>query len=184
VAATDVEGLTGTFASDPFHSTFRFAVQHQGVAKFTATFDDVQASLVAGDAGISIEGSAQVASISIKNPPQFRDHVVTSPEFFDGGNHPEIGFRSTAVELGSDGSARVEGELTIKGIARPVTATGSCTAPVEDHRGGLRVGLELTAVVDRREWELSWQAPLPKGGNVLAWDVEIGISLSLVQQAG
>ena len=179
---TATQPISGTFVADPIHSSFQFAVKHMKVATFRAGFDDVDARLVAGDDGVRLEGRAKVESISITNPPEFRAHVVESTEFFDAGNHPEIVFASKSVDLAEDGTATVEGELTIKGITKPVTATGTYQAPAEDPYGGVRSSLELTATLDRRDWELTWQAPLPSGGDVLAWDVTLSVNLELVQQ--
>ena len=181
--STATQPLTGTFTADPVHSSFQFAVKHMKVATFRAGFDDVEARLVAGDGGIALEGRAKVASVTVTNPPELRTHLVESTDFFDGHNHPEIVFASNRVDLADDGTATVEGELTIKGITKPVTARGTYQAPVQDPYGGVRSALELTATLDRREWDLNWQAPLPSGEDVLAWDVTLSVNLELVQQA-
>ena len=176
------EQFTGTYVADPDHSSFLFAIQHMKVSSFRATFGDVDAHARGDDAGLSLEGRARVESISIGTPPEFREHVVNGDEFFDAGNHPEIVFRSTRVELADDGRATVEGELEIKGIARRLTATGSYQPPVEDPYGALRTAIELTATADRRDWDMNWQMPLPKGGDVLGYEVEITVHLELVKQ--
>ena len=178
--STATQALTGTFTADPIHSSFQFAVKHMKVATFRAGFDDVEARLVAGDDGVALEGRAKVESVSVTNPPELRAHLVESTDFFDGHNHPEILFSSTDVDLADDGTATVRGELTIKGITKPITATGTYQEPVEDPYGGTRTALELTATLDRREWDMTWQAPLPGGDNVLAWDVTLSVELELV----
>lgn len=120
--------------------------------------------------------------MSIKSPPEFREHVINGEDFFDARNHPEIAFRSSRVELAEDGSARVEGELEIKGISKPITASGSYEPPVEDPFGSVRAALELSATVDRRDWGIDWQVPLPNGGgDVLGYDVELTAHLELVR---
>jgi len=174
--------LVGTFAADPDHSSFSFAIQHMKVSSFRATFDDVDAQLVGDGSGLSLQGRARVESISITNPPEFREHVVNGEDFFDAANHPQIAFHSSRVEIGEDGSATAEGELEIKGIAKPVLATGSYQAPVEDPYGSVRTALELSATVDRREWDMGWQMPLPKGGDVLGYEVEVTVHLELIKQ--
>ena len=103
-------------------------------------------------------------------------------DFLDARNHPEITFRSVDVQFSDDGTVTGSGELTVKGITKPVTATGTYQAPVEDPCGNLRAALELDATVDRREWEMDWQAPLPKGGDVLAYDVLLTVQVELIQQ--
>jgi polyisoprenoid-binding protein YceI len=116
---TATQEFTGTITADPVHSSVLFAVQHLEMSSFRATFGDVDARLEGGESGISLEGRARVASVSITNPPEMREQVVNGEEFFDGGNHPEIVFRSTRVELAEDGGVAVDGELEIKGIASP-----------------------------------------------------------------
>jgi len=174
--------LKGSFLADPDHSSFQFAVKHMKVSSFRAAFGDVEARLVGDDTGLSLEGRARVESVTIGNPPEFREHVVNGEDFFDAGHHPEIVFRSEDVTLGEDGSVRVDGELEIRGIARRLTATGTYQPPVDDPYGAVRTAIELTATVDRREWGMGWQMPLPKGGDVLGYEVELTVHLELIRQ--
>ncbi len=180
---TNTLPFTGTFVADPVHSTFQFAIRHMGVSVFKATFDDVDVRVVANEDGAELEGSVRAESISIKDPPEFREHVVYGADFLDARNHPEITFRSVDVHFGDDGTVTGRGELTVKGITKPVTAAGTYQAPVEDPYGNLRAALELDTTVDRREWGMDWQAPLPKGGDVLAYDVRLTIQVELIQQS-
>ena len=175
--------LAGSFVAESTHSSFQFAVKHMKVATYRATFDDVSATVTGGEDGVQLDGAARVASITIRDQ-HFRDHVVDGADFFDAGNHPEIRFRSTRVELSDDGAATVDGELTIRGVTHPVKAAGNYEPPVDDPFGNTRAAIQLTAVVDRREWGMDWQAPLPKGGDVLGWDVELTVVLALVKQDG
>jgi len=170
--------LSSTYNADPVHSSFGFAVRYQGVSLFKGTLDEVAATLTDG----RLEGTAKVESISIRTPDQFRQHVL-SAEFFDNENHPEVTFNSDNVELREDGTATVAGELTIKGITRPVEATGTWTAPAADAFGNERGHLNLEAVIDRTEFDINWNMALPSGGNVLANDVTLTVELSLVAQA-
>jgi polyisoprenoid-binding protein YceI len=169
--------FAGAYAADPIHSSFGFAVRYQGVSLFKGTFSEADAAFVDG----RLEGSAKVESISITTPEQFRAHVL-SAEFFDAENHPEIKFASSSVDLREDGTAEVHGELTIKGITRPVHATGTWLAPAADAFGNSRGHLNLEAVVDRTEFDMNWNLPLPSGGNALANEVTITVELSLVEQ--
>src|SRR6185312_16672709 len=132
--------------------------------------------------GAALEGAAQVDSISIRTPQQFRDHVL-SAEFFDVEHHPQVGFRSTRVELGEDGRAVVDGELTLKGTTLPVHAEGTWT-PEAELFGTRKAGLTLAATVDRTAYGLTWNADLPTGGKALADDVTLTVELTLVPQEG
>jgi polyisoprenoid-binding protein YceI len=174
---TTATTLGGTYVADPVHSSFGFGVRYQGVSLFKGTLSDVTATLADG----RLEGSAQVESISIRSPEQFRAHVL-GEEFFDAERHPEVRFTSTDVELRDDGSATVKGELEIKGITNPVEATGAWTAPGPDAFGRNRGHLQLEALIDRTQWDMNWNAPLPSGGKALADQVTLTVELSLVEQ--
>lgn len=177
------QAFTGTFVADPAHSSLVFAIKHMKVSVFRAWFDEVSARLVADGEGIRLDGAVRVDSVSIRSPQEFREHVVHGADFFDAGTHPELTVRSTDLRLGEDGTATVHGELTIRGITRPVTATGTYQPPVEDPFGSLRAALELTATVDRREWGMGWQAPLPGGGDALGYEVQLSAHLELVKES-
>jgi polyisoprenoid-binding protein YceI len=176
--STITQPFAGTYAADPVHSGFGFAVRYQGVSIFRGTLDDVTATLADG----RLEGAAKVESISIRTPEQFRAHVLGA-EFFDADNHPEVSFVASNADLREDGTATVDGELTIKGITRPVQATGTWTAPTPDAFGFNRGHLNLEAVLDRTEFDMNWNAPLPSGGKALANEVTLVVDLSLVEQA-
>ena len=173
---TATQPFAGTYAADPVHSSFGFAVRYQGVSLFKGTLSEVDAKLVDGQ----LEGIAKVESISIRTPEQFRAHVL-SAEFFDAENHPEVKFASSDIDLADDGTAKVQGELTIKGITQPVQATGTYEAPAGDAFGNTRGHLQLEAVVDRTEYDMNWNMPLPSGGNALANEVTLTVDVSLVQ---
>ena len=176
--STATAPLSGTYNADPVHSSFAFAVKYQGVSLYRGTLDEATATLADG----RLQGSAKVESISIKTPEQFRAHVL-SPEFFDVENHPEVSFSSDSLDLADDGTAKVSGELTIKGTTQPFEATGTWTAPDADAFGNSRGHLTLEGTVDRTQFGMDWNMDLPKGGKVLANDVHLSVDLSLVEQA-
>ena len=120
--------FSGTYRAQPAPSTFAFAVRHSGVFWYRGSLSDVAATLRADGDALALEGSARVDSISVVEPAAMRASVL-GPEFFDAERHPEITFRSTAVRLADDGRAEVDGELTIRGVTRPVTASGHYAPP-------------------------------------------------------
>ena len=172
--------FTGSYTSDPIHSHFGFAVRYQGTTLYRGSFDGATATLSDENGELALEGSARADAISITNPPQFREHVLGA-DFFDAEQHPEILFSSDDILLSGDGTATVEGYLTIKGIARTVTARGTYIAPQEDAMGHARGALELETTIDRRDFDFNWNMPLPKGGDALSNEVELSISLQLVE---
>ncbi len=173
--------ISGSYTVDPVHSSVGFAVRYMGVSTFRNNFSDVEARLSDEGGELKLEGSAKVESIGITAPEQFRAHVLGG-DFFDVDNHPEITFRSTRVQLNDDAIAQVEGELTIKGVTRPLTATGTWQGDTADAFCGERAALQLETTVDRTEFGLNWNAPLPAGGNALADDVTLTIELNLVKE--
>ena len=169
----------GTYTSDPVHSSTGFAVKHM-LATFRGSFAAFDATLTVGEEGdIRLEGSVPVDSVVVKD-----ENLVAhlqSPEFFDAEQHPRITFVSTDFEI--DGpSVTVTGNLTIKGHTERVGATGSIVGPIEDPFGNTKIGLQLETVVDRTKFGLNWNAPLPKGGFMLADDVTLSVDLELVAQ--
>jgi polyisoprenoid-binding protein YceI len=167
----------GTYTSDPVHSSTGFAVKHM-LATFRGSFAAFDAQLLVGEDGARLIGSVPVDSVVVKDE-NLAAHLQ-SPEFFDAEQHPQIRFESTDIAI--DGQAvTVTGDLTIKGHTERVSAEGTIVGPVEDPFGNTKVALQLETVVDRTKFGLNWNAPLPKGGFMLANDVTLSVDLELVQ---
>src|SRR3954453_1738923 len=168
---------TGTWTLDPVHSTIGFELPYL-VGTVRGHFTDVDAKLTAE----SLSGSARVASVDVKDE-NLAAHLQ-SPEFFDAERHPELRFESTDIRRTGDGDeVVVDGELTIKGITKPVEARGTLEGPAVTFGDVNKVGLTLEAIIDRTEFGLNWNAPLPKGGFALANDVKLIVELELAEQA-
>ena len=180
MASVATQPFFGTYLALPEPSTFAFAVRHSGVFWFRGSLSDVTATLRADGDALALEGAARVDSISVVEPAAMRASVL-GPEFFDAERHPEIMFRSTAVRLADDGHAEVDGELTIRGVTRPITARGRYAAPRPSQLRRGR-GLQLQTSFDRREFGFDWQMELPGGGNAVGWDVEVDIDLLLMRE--
>jgi polyisoprenoid-binding protein YceI len=176
--ATTVPAGT-TWTADPVHSTAGFAVKHMVVSTFRGRFEDFDATLTAAEDGtLRLDGRVRADLIAVKD--ENLAAYLRAADFFDTDRHPEITFASTLVRA-EDGELVVDGELTIKGHTRPLRARGTLTEPLETLGGYVKVGLELEATVDRREYGLDWNAPLPKGGFALDNDVRLQVSLELLQ---
>ena len=179
--AIAVQPFAGIYKLDRNHSSFQFSVHHLGLSTFRASFADIDARLVAEDDTLALVGNARADSISIVEP-DFRAHVVHGADFFEADTFPLVVFRSTRIELGDDRSAAVVGELEIRDVSRAVTATGTYSPTITDPFGVSRAALELRATIDRRDWEMHWQLPIPDGGDALGWEVEITADLELVRE--
>lgn len=178
--ATALQPLSGSYAVDAVHSSFGFAVKYMGVTTFKGTLDDVSATFAVGADGAVLEGAAQVESISIRTPEQFRQHVLAD-DFFAADRFPQVTFRSESVALADDGSATVVGQLTIRDVTKTVTATGSWS-PEAELFGTRKAALALSTEIDRTDFGLVWNADLPTGGKALADDVTLTIELTLLAQ--
>jgi polyisoprenoid-binding protein YceI len=164
----------GTYKLDPVHSSVGFAIKRNTVATFRGQFEQIEGSLENG----VLTGNAQVESVKTAIP-ELKAHLL-SPEFFEASQHPTISFRSADMALGEDGTARVDGELTIRGVTKPVIATGTYGFAT-GLQGTQVAGFDLETTGDRREYGLNWQAPLPGGGDALGWDVTLEVHLELAE---
>jgi len=169
----------GTYTVDPVHSSVTFAITHNGVATFRSGFAAYEARLNGDEP--SLEGSVDVASIEI-DEEQLKGHLL-SPDFFDASRYPQVRFRSSALDVAADGTATLRGELEIRGETREVEASGKLGQLGQDLAGNARVGLSVSAEVDRRDFGLDWNAELPSGGEVLDYAVAINVELELVEEA-
>jgi polyisoprenoid-binding protein YceI len=166
----------GTWAADPVHSNVSFEVAYAGVNQFRGSFRDFSATLD----GSSLEGSAKVASVDVKDE-QLNGHLQT-PDFFDAERNPEITFRATELNRLEDNRVEGTGELTIKGVTQPIQLTGQIAAePATDPFGRERLGLRLETEIDRTSYGVSWNAPNQSGGDYLANDVKLIAELAFVK---
>jgi polyisoprenoid-binding protein YceI len=168
----------GTWSLDPVHSRVDFEVSYLA-GRFKGHFNEIAAELSVEGERASLEGGAKVASIDV-NEENLSAHLQ-SPDFFDAERYPELRFQAEQIRLDGDGQVSVEGELTIKGISRPVTVSGTLSAPIADPYGNERLGLELTTKIDRSAFGVSWNNPLPSGEPSLANEVTILAELQFVQ---
>jgi polyisoprenoid-binding protein YceI len=179
MSTTQTKVPAGTWNLDPVHSAVGFEVDYLA-GTFRGQFRDVQAELGIGDSGARIEGTADVSSVDVKD-----ENLVAhlqSPDFFDAERYPELRFVADDVDLDGE-SVVVPGEITIKGVTKPVEVTGTLTEPIQDAWGNDRLGLQLSATVDRTEFGLDWNMPLPTGDQALANTVTILAELQLVKAA-
>jgi len=165
--------LAGTWTYNPVHSSADFSVKYL-VAKFRGRFEDLEASLEDG----VLTGRVKVASVSVKDPNLVAH--LQSPEFFDAEHHPEITFRSQVLDIVGD-ALKLDGDLTVKGVTKPVRATGTVEGPTEDFMGNTRIGFTLETIIDRTDFGVSWNADLPKGGRALSDDVTLVVELEFNQ---
>jgi polyisoprenoid-binding protein YceI len=166
----------GTWNIDPVHSTVGFAVDYI-VGTFNGTFSPVDAKVEVTEDGQVLSGSAPVAGVKVQDE-NLAAHLQ-SPDFLDAERTPEITFVSREIRREGEQIA-IDGDLTIKGVTLAVRAEGTVTEPAEDPFGGTRYALKLATAVDRTQYGISWNNPLPNGKPSLANQVKISADLYLV----
>jgi polyisoprenoid-binding protein YceI len=171
---------TGIWKSDPVHSEVGFAVKHMVVGTFRGTFTDFGASLANQGGEPRLYGAVRADSVQVRDE-NLKGHLL-SPDFFDTERYPEITFTSTGIRI-DDRDLVVDGDLTIKGTTKRVEARGQIGGPVAHPAGGERIGIDLETQVDRTEFGLNWNAPLPSGGVAVQNEVTLTVHLELVKEA-
>ena len=171
---------TGTYAVDPTHSNVGFEVRHMGIATVRGSFKQFAGTVEASGDPATLSGTVEVASIDTGESN--RDGHLQSPEFFDAQQHPQITFTTTGTELGAGGQITLKGEITIKGITKPIELTGTVAENGQDPWGNERVGFEVEGKIDRREFDLKWNQTLPNGNVLVANDVKLVVSVSAVKE--
>ena len=172
----------GRWAADSAYFSVGFRVRNMGIVTVTGYFADFEGSLVSDGtlAGTHAEGSIEVPSVSTRS--EKRDQHLLADDFFAAEQHPQIRFASTKIEPDGDGF-KVIGDLTIKGVTRPVElhAVPQAPEPIEDPWGGTRIGLEVTGEIDRRDYDLNWDVSTPAGVPLASYKVKLDLLLGFVK---
>jgi polyisoprenoid-binding protein YceI len=172
----------GMWTVDPAHSSAAFEVKHMMIATVRGHFREFGGVLHAAEddpSNSQVEGWANVASIDTGSAD--RDAHLLSADFFDAARYPKILYASTRIEHVEGGRYRVTGELTIKDVTNEVTFDATVEGAGEDPWGNERVGVSVRGVIDRRDFGLSWQQPLAKGGVLVGEEVKVLIDVSAVR---
>ena len=169
----------GTWSVDPGRSAVEFRVKHMLIQTVKGRFRDFDGAIVAGDEP-SIAGSIKVASLETLQ--EDRDAHLRSADFFDAERYPEISFRSDRVHFnGEDSRFALAGELTIKGVTRPITLDGELQGAVADTDGGDRMALALRGQLDRSDYGLVWNRVLETGGVLVGDSVHLVLDIAAVR---
>jgi polyisoprenoid-binding protein YceI len=176
---------TSTWNIDPTHSHAEFKVKHLMISNVKGSFPKVSGVLTLHETDLthsSVEASIDVASIETRDAQ--RDGHLKSADFFDVEKYPTMTFKSTKVTATSAGEGTVEGNLTIRDITKPVVfQVEGPTAAVKDPWGNLRVAVAATTKISRKEFGLTWSAPMEAGGVMVGDEVTITLEVEFVKAA-
>ena len=185
MSTATTQNSTSTWNIDPVHSVVEFKVKHMMISNVKGHFSKVTGQLTLDEANpenSSAEASIEVASIETRDPQ--RDGHLKSADFFDVEKFPTITFKSSSVKPTGDGSGTVEGDLTIHGVTRKVALdVEGPTAPGKDPWGNTRVAVAATTKISRKDFGLTWNAPLETGGILVGDDVTITLDVQFVKAA-
>jgi polyisoprenoid-binding protein YceI len=174
--------LTGTYTIDPAHSRFGFVARHAMVTKVRGAFGDFTGTLtIDGGDPTKSSGTLTIVAQSIDTGNAQRDGHLRSNDFFDMDNYPELTYASTSIEVVDETNFQVTGDLTIKGVTKPVTVDVEFTGAAVDPFGNTRVGFEGTATINRKDWGVNWNAPLEAGGVLVSEKVTLVIDISAIK---
>jgi len=170
--------IAGTWEIDAIHSEVSFVVRHLVVSKVRGRFDRFGGTIVtnADLARSSVSVTIDASSVNTNEPN--RDNHVRSADFLDVENFPNLTFRSTAVRS-ENGVYFVDGDLTIRGTTRPVTLDVEINGFIPDPQGGTRVGFSATAEINRDDFGVSFNGPIPGTDNAMVLSNKVNLTLEV-----
>ncbi len=183
-AAPPLADLTGTYTLDASHSRISFVARHAMVTKVRGSFNEFEGTAVLdGKDPAASTAHLTITAHSIDTRNAQRDEHLRSNDFFSMHEHPTITFASTGVRRIGDAEFEVSGDLTLKGVTRPVTIPFTFEGAATDPFGNLRVGFEGSVVVNRKDWGLTWNAGLETGGVLVSEKITLEFEISAIKTA-
>lgn len=183
--AVEIPGyIAGTWDLDPVHSTIEFVARHLMVSKVRGRFTRFEAQIVTAPDPLESSASATIDMASVDTGNEMRDNDLRSEHFFDAAHHPAMTFRSSGIQPAGD-TLLVDGELTIRGVTRPITLTAEINGFGPDPYGGTRAGFSAEGAIDRTEFGITFNAPVPgSSGAMVSEKIQIQIEAEAVLRQG
>jgi polyisoprenoid-binding protein YceI len=181
ITAEHVTGYqAGTWKLDPTHSEITFSVRHLAISKVRGSFEQFDVTVTAPEnpADATVTATIEIASVNTKQAQ--RDQHLRTSDFFAADEHPQMRFVSTAFHPEADGTFVLDGDLTLRGVTKPVSLKGDFGGITVDGYGQTKAGIEATTKINRHEFGVSWNAAVEAGGMTLGDDVTINFDLQFV----
>jgi polyisoprenoid-binding protein YceI len=186
VTARVVNGVeypaTGSYLIDAAHTSVGFTVRHMAVSKVRGTFTKFDGSFEIAEDAADSEVHVTIDPSSVDTRDEARDSHLRSNDFFDVANHPQWAFDSTSVRETGPGQLEVVGDLTIRGVTRPVTLALTLEGVVTDPYGNHRVGFSAKTTINRDDFGVSFGAVMESGGLIVSKKVDIEIEAEATRQ--
>jgi len=174
-------GSKTTWKLDPSHTLVEFSAKHLMITTVKGRFTDVEGFIHADDKNIANSSvEATLKAVSIDTRTEQRDNHLRSADFLEVEKYPEITFRSTRIE-GTKKEFKLTGDLTIRGVTKPVTLDVTFEGQTKDPWGGERIGFSASGKIDRRDFGLTWNVVLEAGGLTVGNDIKINIEVEAVK---
>ncbi len=168
---------------DTSHSHVLFSVRHMMLSKTRGEFEKFSGTIELDEANpAATKVDIQIEAASINTRDEKRDEHLRSADFFDVENHPYLTFKSTQVEVKGDDRAKLHGDLSIRGISRPVVLDVEFNGRAQSPWGTENLGFEARTKINRKDWGLEWNVALETGGVLVSEEVAIDIELELIKQ--
>lgn len=183
LAASTVHAEPQTFNLDGAHSVIGFSVRHMAISKVRGNFNDFEGSFTIDPKdSTSWSGQITIQTVSIDTDNEKRDQHLRSGDFFNADSFPTITFESTKIIPKGNNKFDVQGNLTMRGVTKPVTLNGEITGTTMDSWGNERIGVELTGTIDRMDYGVSWDNVLETGGLVVSHEVDLELDVQGVRK--
>ncbi|KQO62962.1 YceI family protein [Curtobacterium sp. Leaf261] len=183
ITASTIPGyVAGTWVLDPTHSEVAFSVRHLAISKVKGKFEKFDATLETSENPLDTKITATIEITSVNTGQEQRDGHLRTSDFFSADEFPEITFTSKSIREDGD-DLLVDGDLTLKGVTKPVTLTTEFGGITTDGYGQTKLGVEATTKIDRTEFGVTWNAATEAGGLTLGNDVTITLDLQFAPKA-
>ncbi len=180
---TTIEGLTaGTYTIDPTHTEISFSVRHLAISKVRGKFQTFAGTVEIADQLEDSTASATIDVASIDTNQKQRDEHLRASDFLDVAQFPEMTFKSTSVAVDGD-DLTIVGDLTLRGVTKPVTLNAEFGGATVDGFGNSKVGFEATAKINRQDFGVTWNAPTEAGGLTLGDVITVTIDAQLTKNS-
>jgi polyisoprenoid-binding protein YceI len=177
--AVEIPGyVTGTWTIDPVHSEVSFVVRHMMVSKVRGRFDTFEGTIETAADPLASTVNATVDLGSVNTGNETRDNHIRSEDFFHIEKHPTMTFRSTGIRPDGD-NFLLDGDLTLRGVTKPVTFRLEVNGFGPDPRGGTRSGFSATTEINRHDWNVSYNGAIPGASNAVVLSDKITINLEV-----
>jgi polyisoprenoid-binding protein YceI len=182
ITTTAVRPAAGTYTIDPGHSGVSFTGRHLMVSKVRGKFAAESGSVIIADDPEQSSVEATISAASVESGDAKRDEHLRSADFFDVEQYPTITFRSTGVEDHHNGEFTLRGDLTVRGVTRPVTLQGEFLGASQSPWNTTVIGFTAETEVNRRDWGLEWNMALDTGGVLVSDKIKLVIDVEAIRQ--